>query len=361
MKSLDELRKQIDEIDEKIVDLFERRMDCAEEVGRYKLKNGIPVLDSGREDQLLEKRLELVKDKRLDGDVSRLFRLLMSMSRARQTEIMREGAVVAYQGEAGANSEAALFNYFGKTAKAQSYRNFKDVFAAVVEGKASYGVLPIENSSTGGVYDVYDLLLTHEVYVCGEVKLKIEHCLLGTEDANIKDIKEVYSHEQALKQCSRYLEKLGAKLYPDHNTAISAKYVSELGDSSRAAVAGRHAADIYGLKILAEDINESSDNTTRFIIISALPYEGGDADKASVCFSLEHRSGALAAVLNLFAGSGLNMVKIESRPLKSRNFEYSFYIDFEGEGIERIKELLQRNFTLFSGYRFLGAYRRAKA
>lgn len=370
MSELDRLRKQIDDIDAELVGCVVRRMDCAEAVARYKIEHGLPVLDGGREKSVIESRIAMAGDERLNADIRRLYMLLMSMSRTRQASIVENAkgtdpfhsaaGMVAFQGEAGANSEAALVEYFGGDAVAVPKPSFGDVFSAVCSGGAEYGVLPIENSNTGGIFEIYDFLLRYDVYIVGEVKLRIDHSLLGVQGAAIDDISEVYSHEQALMQCSDYIKAYGLTPRPYFNTAVSARYVHECGDVAKGAIASAYAAEIYGLDILDADISGGSGNTTRFVVISASPCEGADADKASLWFVLEHRSGALARALSIFADAGLNMAKIESRPLAGRNFEYSFYVDFEGEDVrDKVAKMLDNEAGLFREYRFLGAYKKA--
>ncbi len=371
MNELERLRNEIDSIDAEIISCVKRRMDCAGAVARYKIENRLPVLDSGRERSVIESRIAMADDERLNADVRRLFLLLMSMSRARQSAILEEGkgerratedsgVKAAFQGEAGANSEAALVRFFGEGADALPKETFEDVFAAVSSGEARYGVLPIENSETGGIFEIYDFLLRYNVYIVGEVKLKIDHNLLGAPGAELGGVTGVYSHEQALMQCADYVKAMGMTPHPYYNTAVSAKYVSECGDASKAAIASAYAAGIYGLDVLDRDISAGSGNTTRFVVISKAPYEGEGADKASLWFVLDHKSGELARALNAFAAAGLNMAKIESRPLTGRNFEYSFYVDFEGDGVaERLCGMLKSMPGLFREYRFLGAYRKA--
>jgi chorismate mutase/prephenate dehydratase len=367
MDELKKLRREIDAIDKRIVALFERRLAAAEGVAKYKTAHALPVLDAGREREVLDKRVQVLRDGRNAPELRRLFELLMSASRARQREILQKTGkkadagspegVVAFQGEPGANSEAALRRFFGADAKARPYPLFEDVFAAVRRGEAACGVLPIENSSTGSIAKVYDLLQEHGVSIVGEQRLKIGHVLLGTRDAAPEGVTDVYSHEQALLQCAGFLKGLGARSHPCFNTAAGAKYVAETGDPHKAAIASGYAGALYGLKVLAENVSDSTENTTRFIVISGKGYTSADANKASVRFVLEHRRGSLARVLDVFAEHNLNMVKIESRPLAGRLFEYVFCVDFEGEGIRGDMERIAAQCAgLFREYRLLGCY-----
>lgn len=342
MNELEKLRKQIDEVDLQIVEAFEKRIAIAKKVAEYKVENGLAVLDSGREKQVLEKRVGMLINPAYEMDVRRLFELLMSISRGAQQKIVREdektahietARCVAFQGVRGAYSQQALFEVFGQDAKAKAYISFEDVFSAVRDGSAEYGVLPIENSFTGSVLPVYDLLADGGVYITGEHRLKINHSLFGVAGAKLPDVREVYSHEQALSQCAGYFAGRDIRLIPYYNTAAAAKHIAELGDKTKAAIASCYAGEVYGLKMLAENINTSSENTTRFIVISRKMAEDGNANKATVRFVLTHKPGSLAHALDVFSKYGLNMTKIESRPLPGRNFEYAFYVDFEGEHI----------------------------
>ncbi len=368
MNKLEQLRNEIDAIDRKIVNCFEKRIDCVKQVAQYKIEHGLPVLDSSREEALLKSRAAMLKDPVLIPDVERTFQLLMKISRSKQQQLLQEAKVVeplitakgivAFQGDRGANSEAALRLFFGNEIKTEAYAAFQDVFEAVQSGKAEYGVVPIENSSTGSVAVNYDLLQQYDVSIVGEQLLKIDHNLLGLSGVQIGDITDVYSHEQALLQCAGYLKELGVKIHPYYNTAVSAKFVAEQQDPSKAAIASGYAGKLYGLKTLAQDISNSTENTTRFIIFGMQQYAGQDADKASVRFVLKHTSGALAQALNMFAKCGLNMDKIESRPLEDHNFEYAFYVDFEGENIRSgMESVMAKQSGIFSSFKLLGYYK----
>lgn len=344
MAELEELRREIDAVDAGIVKAFEKRLAIARQVAEYKIEKGLPVLDRGREADVLRKREEMLEDQALSGDVDRLFELLMSISRAHQRKLVRESrrsaqnaapnGKVGYSGVRGAYADMAQNEYFGGQAEAVSFQGFEEVFAAVESGEVEYGVVPIENSYAGSVEQVYDLLHQYDVYIVGEQLIHIEHALLGVPGTDLSQVREVYSHEQALMQSAEFLDSHPEwERIPYYNTAASAEYVSQAGDHAKAAIASAYTASIYGLEILKDAINTSDENTTRFIVVGAAQCCGRDANKASVSFVLEHRPGALAHILDVFADLELNMVKIESRPLKHRNFEYRFYVDFVGKGI----------------------------
>lgn len=344
MADLETLRREIDEVDAKIVRAFEKRISIARQVAEYKISKGLPVFDRRREAAVLKKREEMLADPELRGDIDRVFELLMSISRAHQRKLVRENnheashvrtaGKIGYSGVRGAYADMAQNEYFGGQAEALRFTGFEEVFAAVEAGEVEYGVVPIENSYAGSVEQVYDLLHQYDVYIAGEQLIHIEHALLGLPGTKLSEIKEIYSHEQALVQSAEFLRTHPEwERVPYYNTAASAEYVAQAGDRSKAAVASAYTADIYGLEILQAEINASDENTTRFIVISAARGSDRSANKASVSFVLEHKPGALAHILDAFADMKLNMAKIESRPLKYRNFEYRFYIDFVGEDI----------------------------
>jgi len=267
---------------------------------------------------------------------------------------------VAFQGETGAYSEVAACKHFGVKAQPIPCKSFHDVFRNVDSGIVDYGVLPIENSIEGSVNQVYDLLLTNNLMICGEVALKIEHCLIGNPNSELNYIKRVYSHPQALAQCSKFLESLKCEVIPTYDTAGSVKIVKERGLMDEAAIANEKAAEIYGMKILARNISNSPDNYTRFVVISKKDAAPSGNDKTSIIFSVKHAPGALYEALGVFAKRGINLTKIESRPTRKKPWEYIFYLDFEGHRIEprcidALKELLNK--TLF--VKVLGSYPKA--
>lgn len=246
-------------------------------------------------------------------------------------DIEKKGVRVVYQGLEGAYSHAAVLRYFGEGADMFHVRRFEDAAKAVYEGDADYAVLPIENSSAGAVTDNYDLLLKYENYIVAEVFVPVCHCLLGTGDAELSDIRTVSAHPQALMQSAEYLNaRRDWKQVSVENNAVAAKRVKDENDRTQAAVASAEAAKIYGLKILAEGINSSQNNTTRFLILSRKPVYREAANRVSICFELPHESGTLYNMLNHFAFSHLNMQMIESRPIPGRNWEYRFFVDIEG-------------------------------
>lgn len=369
--NLSGIRTQIDSMDEDIVELLGRRMQLAEQVARYKASHGLPVLDEQRERAVVEDRSALAAAFGLPPEgIGELFELIMRMSRERQQEILEADAaadngiprIAAFQGVPGANSHVALIHLLGERMASQAYDTFEQVFAAVESGEAAYGVVPVENSYAGSVAQVYDLLGRYNVHIVGETSLPISHALAVCKGSSLDDITHVYSHEQALAQCRPFFEAHPSiEAHSFYNTAGAAKFVAEQNNPQFAALANSYAAKLYGLDVLEPALEATPDNTTRFLLVAAAPYRGADANKAAVRFTLAHVPGSLATALQHFALCELNMVKIESRPLKDRNFEYVFYVDFEGAGIgPRVHKALAADQTVFADVRVLGVYRMRK-
>ncbi len=238
---------------------------------------------------------------------------------------------VGFQGVSGSFSEEALFNYFANDIETIAFHTFEDVFIGVEKGDILYGILPIENSSTGAISDVYDLLNQYNLYIVGEKYIKVRHNLLGVKNSQLSDIKEVYSHPQAFEQSKDYLNQFtNWKLIPYYNTAKSAEYISQLNNKEIAAIGSRKASELYHLNLLAENINSNKKNTTRFVVVGSSLEINQDFNKISMVISTHHKAGALFHVLKNFAENKLNLLKIESRPIKHTPWEYYFYIDFEG-------------------------------
>ncbi len=352
MDELQDLRRDIDAIDRELVELFRRRMDVTARVGAYKRSRGVPVLDQERERQVLQNKGELAGEA-LRPAVITLYQTIMALSRRQQRDLMGQGADnpgvlrwreaqlnarspvavprVVYQGEPGAYSEQAALDLFGERAGTAGLEQFEDCFLTLREGRADYAVLPIENSSTGAIRQIYDLLTQYECYVVGETAVKVEHCLMALPGATLGSITHVYSHEQGLFQCERYLNaRPGWKQVPQADTAGSAKMVADSGDLTRAAICSARAAQLYGLNILARGINHNTHNTTRFVVVSPKLELRPGADKISTLFVLPHQVGSLHEVLTVFAVHGLNMVKLESRPLPGQSWQYMFFLEFTG-------------------------------
>ncbi|MCD7928601.1 MAG: chorismate mutase, partial [Clostridiales bacterium] len=310
MTELDELRGKIDEIDRQIVALYEERMDCCRQVGLYKLRTQMPILDSGRETEVLRSKTDLVSDPEMKPYVIALFEQIMAQSRMIQTKLINawspakerayseyqealnsggwfpESDRVIYQGQPGAYGEEATIQFFGEDCDRTPARSFEGVFVAIREGLGGYGVLPIENSSTGSINDVYDLLGKYGCSIVGETVVRVEHCLMGVPGSSLGSITDVYSHEQGFSQCREFLNTFPQwNQNIEANTAASAKMVAKLNDPSRAAIASRRAAKLYGLDILAEKINYNSNNYTRFVVVAEKPRVTQKSDKISVIFT----------------------------------------------------------------------------
>jgi chorismate mutase/prephenate dehydratase len=241
----------------------------------------------------------------------------------------------AFQGEPGAYSESAAYNFFGSSSQPVPCRRFSDVFRSVEAGETDFGVVPIENSIEGSVNQVYDLFLKYDHKVCGEIVLKIVHCLIANPETDLGSIKVIYSHPQALAQCRSFLESLNCEMISTYDTAGSVKMIKEERLTGAGAIAGERAAEIYNMSILAKNISDNPNNYTRFFVLSKNDAPPSGNDKTSVIFSTKHLPGALYQVLGEFAGRSINLTKIESRPTKRRPWEYNFYLDFEGHRNEK--------------------------
>lgn len=343
-----ELREQLDVIDAEIVELYEKRMNLCRQVAEYKIATGKKVFDRQRETEKLAKVKALTHNEFNRYGVEELFEQIMSMSRKLQYQLLAESgslgklpfigvdqldtgkARVVFQGAEGAYSQAAMVEYFGNGVNSFHVDTFRDAMNAIDEGSADFAVLPIENSTAGIVNEIYDLLQEYENYIVGEQIIRIEHCLLGVPGATLEDIRTVYSHPQSLMQSSRYLENHDWRQISMQNNAFAAQKVAEEQDKTQAAIASEYAAGVYGLEILQRKVNHSGTNSTRFIIVTNQKIFRKDAKKVSICFEVPHESGSLYHMLSHFIYNNLNMTKIESRPIEDRNWEYRFFIDFEG-------------------------------
>ena len=267
---------------------------------------------------------------------------------------------VAFQGEIGAYSESAVYSFFGSSAEVKPCKNLSDVFESVKKEETLYGVVPIENSIEGSVNRTYDLFLEYDLKVCGEIVLKIAHCLIAHPGTQLESIKTVYSHPQALAQCRIFLEELGCRLISTFDTAGSVKMIKEEGLMDAGAIASNRAAEIYSMKILAKEIGDTPNNYTRFFVLSKQDSPHSDGNKTSIIFSVKSIPGTLYAVLKEFAARDINLTKIESRPTKRTPWEYNFYLDFDGHrNEEKRREALEsiRDRTLF--VKILGSYKAA--
>ena len=349
MKDLKELRDQIDVIDRQIVDLYQERMEIAAGVAEYKINTGKKVFDKEREDSKLATLTALGKTDFNKHGIRELFEQIMSMSRKRQYQLLTahgmyekpdftevesldyHNARIVFQGTEGAYSQLALREYFGEQTDSYHVETWRDAMEAIKNGEADYAVLPIENSSAGIVSENYDLMVEYDNCIVGEQIIQINHALLGLPDAELSDITDVYSHPQALMQCSVYLDKHSDwQRISLSNTAMAAKKVAEDKDRSQVAIGSPAAAGYHGLEVLEMPINHNRFNSTRFIIVTNRKMYEADAKKVSICFELPHKSGSLYNILSHMIYNDLNMCKIESRPIPERNWEYHFFVDFEG-------------------------------
>ena len=376
MIDLNKIRDEIDETDKGIVRLFEKRMELTEEVAKYKIETGKPVFDKEREISKLKKlRGETSNEFNAKG-IQEVFQQMMSISRKRQYQLLTEHGAdeqvdyrqtdalqfshskVVFQGVEGAYSFAAMKTFFDDTIESSHVETWKEAMQQVAEQKVDYGVLPIENSTAGSVSDIYDLMIRYPNYIVGEQILKIEHTLMAVPGASLEDIRTVYSHPQGLAQCRNYLEQHpGWKQEEVLNTAMAAEKVAKEGDRTQAAIASRYAAEHFGLNILAEGCLSGESNSTRFIIISNQKCFDRNAGKISICIELPHESGSLYNILAHFIYNDLNMTKIESRPIPEQNWEYRFFIDFEGNlSSPAVKNALRGIASEASSLRLLGNY-----
>ncbi len=374
---LQEVRKNIDVIDDEIARLYRRRMELAVEVARNKAKDGLPVENAEREKQIINRVTEQMPDEiKLFG--KQVFEMMFDTSKAYQygkidcKSTVKDGIInslangvrpfplsasVACQGIYGAYSCIAAEKIF-PIASISCFKNWDGVFSAVEKGFCEFGVLPIENSTVGSVNGVYDLMRKHKFYIARSIKLRVKHYLLARGETELKDIKEIISHDQALSQCGELIKSLGdVKVTRCDNTAIAAKYVAESGRDDIACISSKECAGIYGLNVLKSGVNDSGSNYTRFIAIckNMNVYEG--ADRISVTVNLAHEAGSLNKLLNKFSALGLNLTKLESRPIPDSPFEFTFYFDFESDVRKpEVQNLLADIAMKADNFAFLGAY-----
>ena len=347
MVNLEESRKKIDTVDRKMVELFEERMQLAMDIANYKKSVGKPIYDAAREEEKLNTLAALTDDEFNKKAIGDLFKQIMSLSRRLQytlldnleslgltevdTIVTNRNTKVAYFGERGAYTEQAMMEYFQSEVNGIAMETFKEVMQAIKDGKVDYGVLPIENSSTGTLSDIFDLLAEYDNFIIGEHMVKIEHDLWGLPGSKLSNIKRVYSHRQGLLQCSEFLKQYPQmKQLDGQSTAGSARFVLEENDLTKAAIASKRAGETFGLQLLKASIHNEDHNMTRFIIISNKKIYQKGADRTSICFELPHKSGSLYHMLSHFIYNNINMTKIESRPIAGKAFAYRFFVDIEG-------------------------------
>ena len=373
-----ELRNEIDKLDDELIPLLLKRMDVSRQVAEYKVKNGIPVLNEKRELEILD---DVASKCGEQGEAMKtVFSAIMDASRALQHKIIgggdelrtlinsaksgknltANGEPIACQGIQGA--------YSGKTAEALFpdspiifHKQFEDVFEAVNQNKARYGIIPVENSTAGSVHESYDLIMKYKFFIVGAYDLRVDHCLCAKPDVEFENIDDVYSHPQALSQCNIFLKHFDFTGINFSNTAAAAKFVAESDKNNIAAICSESAAKKYGLRIIRKGIQNVTNNTTRFIVISKELVIDDDAEKISLIFSAPHRTGSLYRVLGRFSMTGLNLTKLESRPVANGKFDYYFYVDILGSvRDEQTLDLLCALSDELPEFSFLGNYYEGK-
>ncbi|MGD0795031.1 MAG: prephenate dehydratase [Dehalococcoidales bacterium] len=354
--NLDELRQKIDEIDARIIELVAERQAISKEIGKGKNRTSKLIEDREREFKVLEHVRSLAREMRISpADVENIYRQIITASKKIQ------GVAVAYQGEPGAYTEEAAFRFFGKSTKGVPRETLDGAFEAVQNGEAPFAMVPVENSLEGSINRVYDLLLDSALMICGEIELRISHCLIALEGATLESIKYIYSHPQALGQSRNFLSHLKAELIPASDTAGSVRMIKEERRRDSAAIASARAAELYGMEILAREIEDNPHNFTRFFVLSKEDSPLTGNDKTSIVFSLKHEPGALYDCLREFATRKINLTKLESRPTRHQVWEYNFYMDFSGHREEKgVAEALKALEEHAIFVKILGSYPRAR-
>jgi len=354
--NLEDLRKKIDTLDAEIVALIGERAKVAEEIGRGKKEQNKLIEDKEREFRVLENVKSIARDKNLNqADIEDIYSRIIAACKN------MEGIEAAFQGEAGAYSEEATFQFFGPSVQIRPRETLEEVFKLVEKGEVQFGVIPVENSLEGNINRAYDLLLESSLMVCGEIELRVIHCLISSPEAGLDAIKKVYSHPQALAQCRSFLKHLNLEVVPTYDTAGSVKMIKESGATDSAAVASARAAELYGMKIVAREIEDNPNNFTRFLILSREDSPPTGNDKTSIVFSTKERPGAMYKALGEFASRNINLTKIESRPTRQKPWEYNFYLDFQAHRKEKpAREALSALEEVSLFVKILGSYPKAK-
>lgn len=372
---LEAIRKNIDEIDDELAILFEKRSQLACQVAEYKKANNMQVFQKGREDFILD-RVEKKSSPEMKNASRLLFQTIMDISKCRQQQLLTEVAPFNYHSckhelpkvgavTKGSYTADACKKFFGKECEIEYFRDFNEVFEAVEQGRADYGVLPIENSTAGDVSATYDLMGKHNFYIYKSTKIKIDHVLAVKKGMKLSDVKTVISHEMAIKQCSQFIGEKGYSASPRLSTAGAAEEVANSNpEEGLAAICSRSCAELFGLEAVASDIVDIKDNYTRFIMISKKLQVTDNASVISLSLSLPHTPGSLYRMLTRFAYCGLNLCRIESKPMpssladvKDDAFDFIFYLDFYGNiENEDVIKLLANLKQESKYYRFLGNY-----
>ncbi|HAH93160.1 bifunctional chorismate mutase/prephenate dehydratase [Dielma fastidiosa] len=353
MNQLDKAREKINAIDVQMRELFEQRMKAVEEVAEYKLKNNMKIFDPDREAEVIEKNSIKMQNEKLKPYYREYIQAVMDISKSYQESIVNCDTY-GYQGVLGAFSHIATQRLFPH-GKMKNYAAFEGAVKGVLNHEIAKAVLPFENSYTGEVGEILDLLFKYDVVIQSIYDLKINQNLLGLKGATLCDIKQVYSKDQAINQCQDFLKNFDYELIPYANTALAAKFVSESQDKSKAAIASIETAELYGLEVLAENINTSKDNTTRFVVVgNELPEDG---NHLSIVFTVHHESGQLAKIMQIVAKYGFNMENIKSRSLKDASWQYYFYMEIEGHyRDEKMQSMLEECRNSSSNFKVIGVY-----
>ena len=351
MRDLKDIRVEIDQVDKEILGLFTKRMELACQVAEYKIATGKKVYDKAREDEKLEKLSSYVDDVFSQQAVKELYTQIMSISRKKQFSILRANGInfesgfqqvddfdfsnstVCFQGVQGAYSQLAMNAFFENKMKDSFHVDtWRDAMDAIKNGRADYAVLPIENSLAGSIEENFDLLSEYNVAIIGEQILQVNHALLGVKGAKISDIKTVYSHPKAIAQCDEYIrtKHMDWDVKNLHNTAVSAQKIRDDGDVTQAAIGSEYNAVLYDLDVLDSGIQDNKNNETRFVIVSNEKKYKKDANQIGLCVEISHEPGSLYRILSNLMFNGINMNRIESRPIKGVNWQYRFFIDIDG-------------------------------
>lgn len=370
MGPLTHFRNEIDEIDDHMVELLIRRLTIVEEIGALKKANGLSVYDPAREQTLLERLSEKIEDVSMRPRILSIMKTILASSKILQnnhveisykdseTDLTEKTA--GYAGIPGSYGETATYKYFNQSNNSyKAFATFPEVANAVLSGEIDYGVLPVENTTTGAINEVYDLIREKDLFITGEILVPVVHHLIGYPGVALEEIREIRSHPQGLEQCTVFLSKLKAHWIPMENTAVSVRYVAESGDKTIAAIGSERAAQLYGLEILSPAIQNSFVNTTRFVILSNKHEAAFNADSTSMVLTTRHTPGSLHEILGYFASEKVNLFRIESRPVQDRPWEYYIYLDAEGrydtDAFARAMQSAQDHCPYF---KFLGSYRR---
>lgn len=347
MASINDSRKKINDIDAKMAKLFTERMAAVKDIAEYKIENGLSVFDKAREEEIIARCSSLVDDTEIRSYYVTYLRNNMAISRAYQEKIMT-GMKVAYSGTEGAFAYIATEKLF-PTAKKIPFSNFDDAYRSVENGECDAVVLPLENSYNGEVGQVTDLMFSGSLYVNQITELPISQDLIGVKGTRLSDVKDVYSHPQALGQCENFIRTNGLREHEYANTALAAKMVAEKNEKSVAAIASGDAAKIFGLDVIAQNINESRSNTTKFAVLSRSEYKPTSKQMdihTIILFTVRNEAGALAKAIDIIGKHGFNMLTLRSRPMKELLWQYYFYVEAEGnlhtdEGKQMMYELAQ--------------------